>query len=152
MAAGFTVAADGVEALRDFLERQLSRGGDVPLTPELNIDGAVAAGAANLALAGTIERLGPFGTGNPEPRFALAHARVLYADPVGDQHVRLALGDPTGGVRVKAMLFRAHENGLGPALMAARGQTLHVAGKLRVNRWQGREEIQLLVDDAAAVQ
>lgn len=152
MAAGFTVARDRIDALRAFLEQQLHLDGDATLMPELNIDGAVAAGGANLALAGTIERLGPFGTGNPEPRFALAHARLLYADPVGDQHLRLVLGDPTGGDRVKAMLFRAGENGLGQALMAARGTALHVAGKLRINRWQGREETQLLVDDAAAVQ
>ena len=153
MAAGFTVARDGVEALRIFLEAQLRLAPGEPQIPELGIDGMIAPGAASLDLAATVERLGPFGTGNSEPRFAVAHARILHAEPVGaaGDHLRLVLGDGAGGARVRAMLFRATENGLGAALMQARGAALHVAGKLRINRWQGREEIQLLVDDAASV-
>src|SRR6185437_341103 len=153
MAAGFTVARDGVEALRIFLEAQLRLAPGEPQIPELGIDGMIAPGAASLDLAATVERLGPFGTGNSEPRFAVAHARILHAEPVGaaGDHLRLVLGDGAGGARVRAMLFRATENGLGAALMQARGTALHVAGKLRINRWQGREEIQLLVDDAASV-
>jgi single-stranded-DNA-specific exonuclease len=153
MAAGFTVAPDKLDALREFLEVQLRLPPEAAaLLPELGIDGMVAPGAATLDLAAVIERLGPFGTGNSEPRFVLAHALLAHAEPVGatGDHLRLVLGDPGGsGARLKAMLFRAAENGLGQELMKARGGTIHVAGKLRVNRWQGREEPQLLVDDAA---
>lgn len=153
MAAGFALAHDGVDALRDFLEMQLRLAPGPELMPEMGIDGMIAPAAASLDLAETVERLGPFGTGNSEPRFALAHAQILHAEPAGatGDHLRLVLGDATGGARVKAMLFRAAENGLGAALMKARGTAVHVAGKVRINRWQGREEIQLLVDDAASV-
>ena len=153
MAAGFALAHDGVDALRDFLEMQLRLVPGAELMPEMGIDGMIAPAAVSLDLAETVERLGPFGTGNSEPRFALAHAQILHAEPAGatGDHLRLVLGDATGGARVKAMLFRAAENGLGAALMKARGTAVHVAGKVRINRWQGREEIQLLVDDAASV-
>lgn len=152
MAAGFTVKRDGLEALREFLETRLPRPSEgAELQPELGIDGMVTPAAANFELAETIERLGPFGAGNAEPRFALGHARLIYAEPVGEQHLRLVLGDAMGTTRIKAMLFRASENGLGTALMNLRGATIHIAGKLRVNRWQGREETRLLVDDAAMV-
>jgi single-stranded-DNA-specific exonuclease len=152
MAAGFTVARDGLDALRDFLEAHLRPAIDgTDVVPELGIDGVVTPAAANLELAAMVERLGPFGTGNSEPRFALAHARVLHAEPVADQHLRVVLGDPAGGVRIKAMLFRAGEGALGGGLLNARGAALHVAGKLRIDRWQGREAVQLLIDDAAPV-
>jgi single-stranded-DNA-specific exonuclease len=152
MAAGFTVARDGLDALRDFLEHHLRKAIDATeLVPDLGIDGVLAPAAANLDMAGMIERLGPFGTGNSEPRFALAHARILHAEPVAGQHLRVVLGDPSGAGRIKAMLFRASEGALGPALLNARGATVHVAGKLRVDRWQGREDIQMLIDDAATV-
>ncbi len=152
MAAGFTVKRDCLDALRDFLEARLPFAFEgAYLRPELGIDGMVTPAAASLELAETIERLGPFGTGNAEPRFALGHARLIHAEPVGEQHLRLVLGDATGTARVKAMLFRASENGLGAALMNLRGATIHIAGKLRINRWQGREETRLLVDDAAMV-
>ncbi len=151
MAAGFTVARDGLEALRDFIEARLRLPLDgTGLQPELAIDGVVSPMAATIELAETVERLGPFGTGNSEPRFALPCVRLLHAEPVREHHLRLVLGDPVGNARIKAMLFRADENGVGAALMAARGGAVHIAGKLRVNRWQGREELQLLVDDAAA--
>jgi len=152
MAAGFTVARDSLSALQDFLETQVRASiAETDLVPELGIDGVLTPTAASLELAGAVERLGPFGTGNSEPRFALAHARIVHAEPVKGEHLRLVLGDPAGAGRVKAMLFRAGETALGAALLNARGTNLHVAGKLRVNRWQGREEIQLLVDDAATV-
>jgi single-stranded-DNA-specific exonuclease len=152
MAAGFTVKRDHLDALHDFLDTRLPFAFEgAYLQPELGIDGMVTPAAASFELAEAIERLGPFGTGNAEPRFALGHARLVHAEPVGQQHLRLVLCDPTGTARVKAMLFRANENGLGTALMNLRGATIHIAGKLRVNRWQGREEIRLLVDDAAIV-
>jgi single-stranded-DNA-specific exonuclease len=152
MAAGFTVRRDRLDALREFLETRLSFAFESAyLQPELGIDGVVTPAAASFELAETIERLGPFGAGNSEPRFALGHARLIHAEPVGEQHLRLVLGDAMGTARIKAMLFRASENGLGTALMNLRGATIHIAGKLRVNRWQGREETRLLVDDAAMV-
>ncbi|HEX4113717.1 MAG TPA: single-stranded-DNA-specific exonuclease RecJ [Stellaceae bacterium] len=152
MAAGFTVAREGLDALRAFLENHLRQALDgVDLAPELGIDGVLAPAGATLDLASMVEGLGPFGTGNSEPRFVLANARVLHAEPVAGQHLRIVLGDPAGAGRIKAMLFRADEGSLGAALLNARGTALHVAGKLRIDRWQGREEPRLLVDDAAAV-
>jgi len=35
--------------------------------------------------------------------------------------------------------------------MAHLGGALHIAGQIRVDRWQGRESVQMIIDDAAAV-
>jgi single-stranded-DNA-specific exonuclease len=150
MAAGFTVARERLLAFRDFLSARAREalGEEVPV-PELSIDGALTAAAATPELAATIERIGPFGTGNPEPRFALAQVRVLRAEIAGGAHLRLVLGDAAGGARLKAMAFRALDTALAPALMRSDGATFHVAGHLRADRWQGREGAQFLVDDAA---
>ncbi|HZT50432.1 MAG TPA: single-stranded-DNA-specific exonuclease RecJ [Stellaceae bacterium] len=150
MAAGFTVAIDRLAALRDFLEaRAVEALGEAEPVPELGIDGALGCAAATAEFAALIERVGPFGTGNSEPRFVLPAARVLRAEPVGGAHVRLVLGDGAGSARLKAMAFRALDGALGPAFLATGGRLMHVAGHLRVDRWQGREEAQFLVDDAA---
>ncbi|HLB78869.1 MAG TPA: single-stranded-DNA-specific exonuclease RecJ, partial [Dongiaceae bacterium] len=116
--------------------------------PSLAIDGALGPAAATPELAAEIARLGPFGSGNREPRFAVPAARVVRADPVGADHVRcvLAGGD---GARLDAIAFRAFETGLGPALLQARGAALHVAGHLRAETWQGRRRVQLFIEDAA---
>jgi single-stranded-DNA-specific exonuclease len=117
--------------------------------PELGIDGALTAAAATPDLAALLERIGPFGTGNAEPRFAFPGLRILRADVVGGAHVRLVLGDGAGAGRLKAMAFRALDGALGPALLSHAGAAFHIAGHLRADRWQGREGVQLFVDDAA---
>ncbi len=150
MAAGFTVAATGLAPLRDFLaERAAAVLGGGALVPELGVDGVLAAGAATPELVRLVERLGPFGTGNAEPRFALANQRILRADIVGGQHVRCILGDGGGSARIKAIAFRCLESELGPALLHGQGSGFHVAGHLRADSWQGREEVQLILEDAS---
>jgi single-stranded-DNA-specific exonuclease len=150
MAAGFTVAQPELGALRDFLaERAAAAIGVSGLAAELNIDGLLTAPAATPELIASLDRLGPFGAGNAEPRFALANLRVLRAEVVGTQHVRCILGDGGGPTRLKAVAFRCLESELGPALLNGQGRGFHVAGHLRADNWQGREGVQLFLDDAA---
>ncbi|MDE2165429.1 MAG: single-stranded-DNA-specific exonuclease RecJ [Alphaproteobacteria bacterium] len=152
MAAGFTAETGKLDALRDFLGARIGEAlaGQEPV-PELPIDGALACAAATTDFAAVIERMAPFGTGNSEPRFAFANLRVLRATAVGrDQaHVSCTLGDGAGTGRLKAIAFRALESALGPALLRSQGIGFHVAGHLRVDTWQGRESVQLQIDDAA---
>jgi len=95
-----------------------------------------------------IARAGPFGAGNPEPLFAIPDARVVFADVVGKDHVRLRLagGD---GARLDAIAFRSADTPLGQGLMASRGKTIHAAGRLKIDEWNGRVRVQLHVEDAA---
>ena len=85
-----------------------------------------------------IERAGPFGAGNALPRFALTGVRVDYAQPVGEGHVRCTLVGQQRG-RVEAIAFRASQTALGPALLDPARPILHVAGALRIDRYNGRE-------------
>jgi len=152
MAAGFTAEAGKLDALRDFLVARVAEAldGQEPV-PELGIDGALACTAATPDFAALIERMAPFGTGNAEPRFAFANLRVLRATLVGKEqsHVSCVLGDGAGMGRIKAIAFRAVESALGPALLRSQGAGFHVAGHVRADNWQGREGVQLLIDDAA---
>ena len=95
-----------------------------------------------------IERAGPFGAGNAQPRFALTGVRVSFAKPVGEGHVRCTLVGPERG-RVEAIAFRADQSALGPALMDSARPVLHVAGSLKIDRFGGRETVRLQIDDAA---
>lgn len=149
MAAGFTVAMDRLSDLRVFLTARIAaQVSAAPLVPTLDLDGALAVGGATPALVDTLCKLGPFGTGNAEPRFAIADARVVRADVVGANHVRCILSGSDGG-RLKAIAFRALETDLGKALLTTGSAPLHIAGVLRMDRWNGAEGVQLLIDDAA---
>jgi single-stranded-DNA-specific exonuclease len=151
MAAGFTVAEEKIEAFAQFLADRLAAsvtaaGGIAPLT----IDAPLAPDGATRDLLAALERLAPFGVGNSEPRLVLAGARIGYVDPAGEQHLRVAIPLERGG-RLKAIAFRAAGTSLGTALLAHRGGVLHLAGHLRADRWNGRDDVQFVIEDAAVV-
>ena len=150
MAAGFTVAAEKLDALRMFLTERLGDGIDRELlVPELAIDGALSIAAAQSELIGHLTALAPFGAANPEPRFVFPTVRVVHAEPVGSGHLRCVLADPLDRARLAGIAFRAAERPLGRFLAETRGAAIHVAGHLRRDAWRGGDAVQLVVDDAA---
>jgi single-stranded-DNA-specific exonuclease len=66
---------------------------------------------------------------------------------VGDAHVSCVLTGPADG-RVKGIAFRAATTPLGRELLEGR-LPLRLAGRVRVDRWQGREQASFEIDDAA---
>jgi single-stranded-DNA-specific exonuclease len=150
MAAGFTVAAEKLEALREFLIERLGEGLDrQKLVPELAIDGALSAGSAQPELINQLDRLAPFGAANPEPRFVFPALRVAHAEIAGSAHLRCILADPLDGARLAAIAFRAAETPLGRLLAETRGAAIHVAGHLRRDTWRGEGAAQVAIEDAA---
>jgi single-stranded-DNA-specific exonuclease len=150
MAAGFTVAQDRLEELSTYLEDHVGRQlGNVAPVATLRFDGVLNAGAATPEIVEMLDRAGPFGAGNPRPRFAVPQARVVASDIVGKDHVRCTLTGADGTGRLKAISFRSADAPLGQALLRAQGQPLHIAGSLRSDEWQGRVSAQLFIDDAA---
>jgi single-stranded-DNA-specific exonuclease len=151
MAAGFEVAEDRLPDLQAFLHsRFVDHMQGERLVPVLDLDAALQPRAATPEFVTLLEQMGPFGSGNAEPRFALPNVRLAFADLVGGAHLRLQI-EGADGARLKAIAFRAAENELGRLLMTARGQRLHLAGHLRHDNWQGRQGVQLIVEDAALV-
>jgi single-stranded-DNA-specific exonuclease len=149
MAAGITLRRERLADFRAFIETALAA--DVANSRhenELLIDGAVSARAVTPELVATLNRAGPFGSANPEPVIALPAHQLVYADEVGEAHLRLRFKSGDGAI-VNGIAFRAVGQKLGNALSENRGQPLHVAGSLAVDRWQGSERVQLRVLDVA---
>jgi single-stranded-DNA-specific exonuclease len=149
MAAGVTLRKERLAEFRAYMEKALAA--DVARSRhvrELFIDGAVSARAATPEFVATLNRAGPFGAGNPEPIVALPSHQLIHADEVGQAHLRLRFKSGDGTI-VNGIAFRAIGQPLGNALAQMRGQPLHVAGSLAVDRWQGAERVQLRVIDVA---
>ena len=149
MAAGLTVARDNLEDLQKFMHERLSNAAtEARQTMSLEIDGALTPHAVTHDLIELLDRAGPYGQGNPQPRFAFPAHRVKYTKVVGEAHVRCALegGD---GKRLDAIAFRAADQPIGEMLLGSGGMPLHIAGTLRRDTWGGRDRLELNIDDVA---
>ena len=156
MAAGFSLMSGQIEGFRKFVEDQFSGTsglvgkGALAAANDLYLDAVSSPAGANIALVQEIAGAGPFGAGNPEPLLVLPDVRVAFADIVGKAHVKLRLGGGDGTM-LDAIAFRAVGTPLGDGLLAARGSTIHVAGRLRQDDWNGRIRAQLEIEDAAGL-
>jgi len=139
-AAGLQLRADNVEPLREALaatggeelELALQRSADIVCDAELELDDEV------LGLARELERLAPFGIGNPRPRL-LCRDLKIEEEPklIKEQHLKLRLAN--GAQRADAIAWRRPEL----AGILSKGDRFDAVAKLTINRWGGREEPQL---------
>lgn len=150
MAAGITIERGKLGPLRAYFEeRAASAVKKLRDAESLKIDAALSADGANFALLDALETAGPFGSGHSTPVLALPRHRLADARIVGNGHVRVDLRSQTGA-RMEAIAFRAAETDLGNFLFANRGATIHVAGTLAANHWNGTKRIQMRLQDAAS--
>jgi single-stranded-DNA-specific exonuclease len=94
---------------------------------------------------GVLARLGPFGAGHAEPRFALQAVRIAHTRVAGSAHLVCGLIDADS--RLPAIAFRCADQPLGQALAAHAGAPFHLAGRLQPRH--GGAALQLVIDDAA---
>jgi len=149
MAAGLTVLKDKIPELTAFLDTRLKE--DVTesaRTASLGLDGALGVAGATVDLINQLDMAGPFGAGNPEPRFVISNARIVTASIVGENHVRCIFTGTGNRGRLAGICFRSLETPLGDALLNHKGASFHIAGHLRKNTWRGETSAQLMIEDA----
>ncbi len=149
MAAGLTVARDQLEpAMARLTELMAKQGAGDAGPPDLKLDGMLMPAAATPELINDIDKAGPFGAGAAAPRFAFPEVEIRFAKRVGDSHLKLSFGDGSG-TRLDAISFGAYDTPLGHRLQNHGGARFHLAGRLEINSWGGRQSVQLRLEDAA---
>ena len=149
MAAGLTVARDKLEPAMARLSELLAQQGADRIGPsDLKLDGMLMPGAASIDLVTQLETAGPFGASAPAPRFAFPDVEIRFAKRIGDSHLKITFSDGLNA-RLEAICFGAFDTALGPALENHKGARFHLAGRLDINTWGGRQTVQLRLEDAA---
>ena len=149
MAAGLTVAEENIApAMARLAELLAKQGAHLGGPADLKVTGLLMPGATTVELAEIVEQAGPFGASSPAPRYAFADMQILFAKRVGESHLKISFGDGLGG-KMEAIAFGAYDSALGPALENHGGARFHLAGRLDINSWRGRQTVQLRLEDAA---
>ncbi len=152
MAAGLTIDPARLDELADWLDARLGVTVRAAMTNQaMLLDLAIAPGGLSPALVDSLESAGPYGMGWPGPRVAVGPVRMVKADLVGTDHVRLIVrGDD--GASFKGIAFRAASTELGQTLLhATHHRRLWLAGRARIDDWSNRPQAELHVDDAAFI-
>jgi len=142
-AAGLTIARGRVEAFRAaFVAHTGSVLAPEDLVPRQRVDAVVPGDALHLGLAEELERLAPFGMGNPEPALLVPGAVLDDPRAMGEgRHVAFTLA--AGGARSRCVAF-----GRGGSLPARAGEPVDAAVRLEVNRYNGAVEPRLVLRHA----
>ncbi|MBX5441247.1 MAG: single-stranded-DNA-specific exonuclease RecJ, partial [Solirubrobacteraceae bacterium] len=143
-AAGLEIDGARVDAFRAaFAAHAAAVLSDDDLVPVQRVDAVVAGGDLGHELAEELERLEPFGHGNPPVRLLLPAARIADPRPMGEsgRHVRCTV--EAGGVRARAVAF-----GCDGRLPVATGEPADLVVGLELDRWQGTVEPRLLLRHA----
>lgn len=146
-AAGFTVERAKIPALRDALSAMAAEslsGRD--LRPELHIVAEIDPASIGRELHDTLALLEPFGEGNRQPVLLWRDAAIGHARSVGrdGDHLKLVIEGGPGTGSIDAIAF-----GRGVDLDRL-GPTVDLVFTLEVNRWRGRSNLQLRVEDLAS--
>jgi single-stranded-DNA-specific exonuclease len=140
MAAGLSLEAEHLEEFKESLGLAVDAVLDgAQLTAEILTDGELSAVDISLDMATQIENMGPWGQRFAEPLFD-GRFEVLDHRIVGGSHLKMIVRPIDGSNAVDAIAFNRMPDDLpqsGPVRLLYR---------LDINRWQGREECQLMID------
>ncbi|MEO9463140.1 MAG: single-stranded-DNA-specific exonuclease RecJ [Marinomonas sp.] len=150
MAAGMSVTEDKIGAFTQFLDDRLAN--DISKARQsqtMQMDLSVAPGGLTPDLVRTLDKAGPYGIGWPGPRLAVGPVRIVKADIVGKDHLRvIAAGED--GRSLKCIAFRAAETEMAQTLLhRSQGRKFHLAGRAKIDDWGPREQAELHLEDAA---
>lgn len=142
-AAGLELPARRVGELRERFEAAVrARLGPEDLVPVLRLDAEVAFADLALEAVRDLERLEPFGVGNPTPLLLTRRVRVLDVRTIGRDGDHLKFRIEEGGRRLDALAWRKAEG----LAHVAPGMVVDLAHTPQVNRWNGREGVQVVVE------
>jgi single-stranded-DNA-specific exonuclease len=146
-AAGLQLRAGALDGFREaFAAHAETVLGPEQLTRTERIDAFVGGASLGLELAEELERLAPFGMGNPGVRLLAPSARIRDVRTMGEgKHCRFSL--LSGGHKALGVAFG--RSGIGAA---AGEEPVDVALRLDVNRWNGSVEPQVVLRELFPVE
>ncbi|AOA02230.1 single-stranded-DNA-specific exonuclease RecJ [Carnobacterium maltaromaticum] len=146
MAVGITLPMENIELLQEQLNLFWERQNNTSVAGiELSIDEKITLSEITIATIDEIDRLAPFGTGNPKPSFLIEHVSGQDIRKIGSNnaHLKMKAVDKETSLDVIGFQF-------GPvADEMNKDAEVSLVGKLSVNEWNGNKKPQLMLEDIA---
>jgi len=147
MAAGFTVARQNSAQLEECITRLATdQLGHLDLRPEIVIDAELPLSTFSGETFNLIQKLSPFGRGNPQPTFLTRQVEVIECRNFGNQSEWLRLKLRQGNITWQAVDFESRRT------REEISSHVDIVYNLEKSRWNGEEVLGLNLRDFAPAQ
>jgi single-stranded-DNA-specific exonuclease len=146
MAGGFTIDMNKINDLKKFIFKKIKSTNKNYELKNIIVDSEISPSSLNIDFFEKINLLSPFGSGNIEPRFIIKNLKILNSRIVGEKHIKSILIGRDGST-IQTIAFNVEDNGLGPYLMKSNKKPINIAGKLSLNEWKGKKNVEFIIDD-----
>jgi single-stranded-DNA-specific exonuclease len=144
MAAGFSMKKDKLKDLEDFILEDFASK-KKKLNLDNTYDAEISPNAINQNFINEINRIGPFGYGNPTPIFLVKNLKVIKARTINNKHINVML-KPKVGKFIKSICFNSSKTHLGRHLLSYK-KNIHVVAQIHENYWNNNKYLQLNIKD-----
>ena len=150
MAAGFTILQENLPKLKEFLSASFNE--DFLKLKENMIShyaATLSVSSIDLALVRYIANMGPFGSGNAQPKFMLHNVVIVNPKVLKDAHVSCIVAGDRNSMNkgsIRAIAFSVMQNSVGELLLSQKYH-LNLIVTLDINKWQDSERVQLIIHD-----
>jgi len=147
MAGGFVIKSKKIDLFRDLLIKNYEKL-NINSSKNLNIylDSVIAPSALNEEFLEEINYLGPFGSGNSEPKFVIENIKVISSNVIGNNHIKSILVGKDGS-KFNGFAWNAINSPLEPLLDSKNKKKINIAGKMRLNEWKGKKNVEFMIED-----
>ena len=145
-AAGFTIPTENLGQLKQqLLQIATTELAKVELRPRLSIDAEVDLSELGGDTFPAIQRLAPFGCGNPAPVLLSRRVEVISSQAIGANSDHLKLRLRQSGTTWEAIAFRVgnYQTEIAPLV--------DIVYNLEVDHWRGEEKLRLNITDFAPI-
>lgn len=147
MAAGFSIDVNKINDFEVLMIELFNKSGCASSKEkDLYIDTVLSASALNEDFFLEINKLAPFGSANREPRFLIQNVSVLKSIILKDIHIK-AICKTSSNSNISVISFNSVNTSLGSYLINPNNKKYDIAGRLSLNEWNGKREVQFLLDD-----
>ena len=144
MAGGFTLNLDKLKKFEDFLQKDFLKL-RTSKKQKFNYDFEISSNAFNQDFFNDLNKIGPFGTGNPSPTFLLRDLKIIKAKILDQKHISIILKSKTGKL-INSICFDSFNHKIGEYLINYK-KSLNVVGQFNENFWNNKISLQLTIRD-----
>ena len=149
MAAGLSIKKENLKLLSDFFEKFVNNNKDIKEhNKDLFFDETISLNAINDNLIETIDSIGPYGLGNPKPRFLFNNVKIIKPVLVGETKKHLSFFISDGIKTIKAIIFYGLDNALGNSILSNyKKEFFSFIGFVKKSVWKNKVYFETIIED-----